>query len=371
MQQTNLSQSTPTTELPERRRFNPWLETDDYSWTSKVYEDCFPLATRSKHRPTHDIIVTNLAVAPEETINIFIDKHRYTGMKKPQQFAPTPISEICRVLATKGYLELTRGYSYEDNAEASSIRATDKLIDLIPDGLRFRINRQGLIVPKDFTPPAVYPPDVQEAEDVLYRYNDTVEPWNMLYATYKDGFDVNGRFTGSSVICMKKELRRSIRIDGEETFEADVKNCIPSLLYAMGLSMECPGDAYEINGIPRDLAKRALLICLNCYTELKAVRAIRKIITEEYSGQFDAGDVVNAVWAKHVPIQDHFFTAVGLRLMNLESRCMRHLMAEMLDEGVKLYPIYDSVIAKQSDRDIVVDAFTRSFTVNGIPPVIH
>ena len=329
------------------------------------------MATRSKHRPTHDIIVTNLAVAPEETINIFIDKHRYTGMKKPQQFAPTPISEICRVLATKGYLELTRGYSYEDNAEASSSRATDTLIDLTPDGLRYRINRQGLIVPKDFTPPAVYPPDVQEAEDVLYRYNDTVEPWNMLYATYKDGFDVNGRFTGSSVICMKKELRRSIRIDGEETFEADVKNCIPSLLYAMGLSMECPGDAYEINGIPRDLAKRALLICLNCYTELKAVRAIRKIITEEYSGQFDAGDVVNAVWAKHVPIQDHFFTAVGLRLMNLESRCMRHLMAEMLDEGVKLYPIYDSVIAKQSDRDIVVDAFTRSFTVNGIPPVIH
>jgi hypothetical protein len=129
------------------------------------------------------------------------------------------------------------------------------------------IRKEGLIIVKEFDPPEVYPPAVQKAREVLQRYNQTVAPENMLYATYKGSFDLDGRFTGSSIIHMRKADRRNLQIEGEEVFEADIKNCLPSLMYAQEIGEPCHGDAYEIHGVPRELAKTALVIMLNCYPE--------------------------------------------------------------------------------------------------------
>lgn len=73
---------------------------------------------------------------------------------------------------------------------------------------------------------------------------------------------------------------------------------------------------------------------------------------------------------KHVRLSEFFYTRVGRRLMNIESRCMCRFLKETLEEGVKVYPIYDSALGKV-DQEFVMEAFKRSFTVNGVEPVVH
>lgn len=358
--------------LPERRRFNPWLSSDDDSWMSDIYSDCFPLQGTKKHKATFGITLSNLAIATEP-ISICLDKRYYRSLrKKPKEFTPTNISNICNALKDNGFVSLKKGHNYRgSSAVSSTIYSTDKLLVLIPESTTFNIQREGLIVIKEFDPPEVYPDHVMEAEEVLYEYNQTVKPRDMLYATYKGGFGVDGRFHGSSIICMRKEDRRTFKMDTEETFEVDVKNCLPALLYASERGMECPGDAYDVPGVPRDLAKVAMLVLLNCVERRKAVQALQGEINRKHHGRYKANDVLMSIEHKHQKLESFFYSGIGRRLMNIESRCMCRFLGEMLDKGVKVHPIYDSVIGKVSDRAPIRDSFARSFTVNGVPPVIH
>ena len=86
-----------------------------------------------------------------------------------------------------------------------------------------------MIIVKEFNP-VHYPPEAEEAREVLWEYNKTVEPENMLYATHVDDFRQDGRFTGSSIINMPKVDRQKVKIDGVDSFEIDVKNCMPFML---------------------------------------------------------------------------------------------------------------------------------------------
>lgn len=371
----------------ERRRFNIWIESDIDSpyiesyqeWIDSFYSECFPLAITQKHRETFRILIDNLVVS-SMPISIFLDKSRYKWMKnKPLGFSASNVSPICNHLCKKRYVTLSRGYSHQGiYRESSTIQATEKLISSLPrDGLSFssqlpfRIKREGLIVTKDFNPPPVHPPDVQAAEDVLLRYNQTVAPENMLYAVYKGSYEVDGRFHGSQVICLSKEQRRSLQIDREATFEADISNCLPALLYAQERACRCPGDAYDIQGLERELAKKAMLIMLNCTEKRKAIQALQSVVNLKYRGAYNVTDIFESLERKHKAISDYLYSGIGRRLMNIESKCMRSFLKEMLDKRITVYPIYDAVIGSVSWHETIKDSMSNAFTVNGISPIVH
>lgn len=365
----------------DRRRLNVWIKSDieDYP-INQIYKGCFPLAGSKNHKETFRIIIDNLLVSPQSPVGLLLDKGGYRLMKeKPPEFTPSNISQICSVLQSKGYITLTKGYRLNSSFKRgylwdfSTIQATDSLLDSIPSGLNFEIQRPGLIVTKEFTPPDVYPDEVQEAESLLLEYNQTVEPGNMLYAVYKGGFNVDGRFHGSDVIVMPKQQRKSLKIDGEDTTEIDVSNCIPFLLYAKEKGKTCPQDTYDITPIqiPRGLAKVAMLIMLNCSSRKTARQALQSIINFEYCGDYKANEILTALEDKHREVQEFLYTGIGRELMNIESGCMRKFMKEMLKEGHKVYPIYDSAVGKASDIDTIKDAFTEAFTINGVYPNVH
>ena len=361
----------------EHRKYNEWIITtsDETEWIDNIiYSDCYPLLNKSKrHRCTFRSIILNLSMRKEQ-INIQIDRKAYTGKTcLPATFLPSGVSEICNTLDRKGYIRLEKGYKYSGSTGTSTtIEPTDKLLDLVSkETIKYQIHKDGLIKVKAFDP-VNYPPDVLEAQEVLWEYNKTVEPENLLYATYKDDFDQDGRFTGSNVILMKSGDRKFLKIHGEDTFEIDVRNALPHILYALELGVKLEDDAYEIPDYPRKLVKMCLLIMLNCSTRGKARSAIQGELNSKYLAQgYVANDLLLSIEVKHADLQDYFYRMVGRKLMNLEARCMCLFLKKTLQLGIKVYPIYDSAIGAVSDYEVVYKHFQESFTIDGIEPTIH
>jgi hypothetical protein len=277
------------------------------------------------------------------------------------------------MLENKGYLVVKRGYKLKGkNGVPTIIEPTKDLLSLIPPNMSYEIMEEGLVIPKEFTYDT-FPPSAIATRKLLLEYNKTVEPENILYASHKGGFEINGRFTGSSVINMRNQDRKDILINGEPTVELDISNCLPFILYASELEDELSGDAYEIEGIPRKLAKQAFMIAINTPARSWALRGIQSKINFEHKGlPHNASYILDQLERNHPELtEDYLYKGLGPHLMHLEAQCMALFMRSMLDKGIKFYPIYDSVRVPISKKAIAEEELKKAFTIHGIEPVIH
>ncbi|WP_136796039.1 hypothetical protein [Desulfosediminicola ganghwensis] len=353
-------------------KFNVWITSSDTDWIEDLYNTLYPLPGSMRHRETFQIILLNMAMR-RDCIYLDLHKSRYTGTNLPVSFLPSKVSEICGMLERNRYLEIDKGYNVSGGMKKATLVApSSSLLDLIPSEITFSYQRDGLIVTKDFTPSS-YPPDVVERQEALEAYNKTVEPQNMLYATYKGSFAVDGRFTGSSVISMSKERRRHIAIQGEKTVEIDVSNCIPFLLYAKHLSQPVPCDVYRIDELPRGLVKKAVLMAVNCESREEARKAIQSELNLGKHGEVkqSASYILQQIETMNPDILEYLYVGEGRRLMNLESCCMTMFMKIMLSMTIPFYPIYDSVRVPESYRKVAEKVLKEAFTVNGVMPGTH
>lgn len=350
--------------------YNPYLVTEDTEWIDNLYKEIYPMSPSRKHKATFRSIIVNLALR-KDAITISLSRENYQDISLPKEIAPSAITGICEDLHKKGYLSVVKGFKVKASiAVPTELRPFKKLLDRIPVGFRTEIAEEGLIQIKGFTPGEI-PEHVENTRQVLKRYNRTVESENHLFASFKDGFDVNGRFHGSTVCTMRKEDRKDIMIDGEKTIEIDIRNCIPSLLSASELGKLLPGDVYAIDGIPRAIVKKAMLCALNCESRRQAQNALQKYLNADVDTTLKASEVLDALEDSAGELSDFFYTARGTRLMRIESSCMEKFMVSMLDKGIKVYPIYDSVRVPISKSGIVEEELKKAFTINGVEPVVH
>ena len=358
-----------TDEDERYNRLNPFLFSPDTHWMESLYDTLYPLSKTPRFKETFFCILTNLSLR-KEAIFINLHKSAYKDTYLPPSFLPTGVSQICNDLQRNGYVVLTKGYKLPGRyGVATIIEPTEKLLSLVPPEMRYGIKEEGLVIPKEITFDT-FPDSVLETRKLLSEYNMTVEPENMLYATHKGSFEVDGRFTGSKVILMPKEERKNIKIDGEDTVELDVSNCLPFLLYADYAVSSLPKDAYDIERYPRKLVKKALLMALNCGSRKEAKKALQSFINYNYKGE-NCELLLDKLEEEHSPVKFHFYSGIGRRLMYLESSCMATFMRSMLDKGIKFYPIYDSVRVPVSKRDIAMEELRKAFTIGGREPKIH
>lgn len=352
------------------RRMNWYSEANRTDWITGIHSSMYPGKKKRAHKLTFAAIVTNLGMH-NSPMNILLDK---TSYRSPEEKSPWPeylsrngVSEICNSLQQHEYATLIRGYRFEGmkSGVPSSLSPTEKLLGCVPPGLRFRIAAEGLIRVKGFSPES-YPAEVEEVRDLLGDYNEMVEPENMLYATYKGGFLVDGRFTGSAIINMPKQDRGKLRVDGQQMFEADVVNAQSFLLYASRLKRRFEGDAYEILGIPRKWSKLAMVMLLNCKTREQARQALQGKMNSDFPLDLSAAEILEAMEKKHAVANEFFYTEIGRKLMHLESQCMAQFLGQIVQKEIKGYPIYDSVLAPVKHQREVVKLFKKAFTVNGI-----
>jgi hypothetical protein len=120
------------------------------------------------------------------------------------------------------------------------------------------------------------------------------------------------------------------------------------------------GDAYTIKGYEhwRNECKVAMLIVFNSNNINVAKKALRDKIND--SNGFlkkissDEIDIIfNGLMELHSPIAKWFFSGVGTRLQNIDSRIASNILKFFTKEGKPCLPIHDSFIVWEEDEKLL------------------
>lgn len=158
----------------------------------------------------------------------------------------------------------------------------------------------------------------------------------------------NGNYQGFSSHYNNEETkidRKSIQIDGNDTVEPDFKCLHINIAYSL-CNQQFSGDAYDFIA-DRKVAKKALLIALNCKSFKQAVKTMRYYlnISTEY-----AKTIINKMLERHKPLQDLLFKNndnIGCKLQYLDSRIMRAILLRLQSKNIVALPVHDSVICQR------------------------
>jgi hypothetical protein len=156
------------------------------------------------------------------------------------------------------------------------------------------------------------------------------------------------------------KLREYILINGKKTVELDY-NCLhANMLYDCSNIKPFQGDAYTIKGYEhwRNECKVAMLIVFNSNNIDVAKKALRDKIND--SNGFlkkissDEIDIIfNGLMELHSPIAKWFFSGVGTRLQNIDSRIASNILKFFTKEGKPCLPIHDSFIVWEEDEKLL------------------
>lgn len=204
-----------------------------------------------------------------------------------------------------------------------------------------------------------------------------------IFRSFTESLDLGGRFYGRvlSPQALKREQRPNTCMDDVITAELDFDSLHPHLLYAM-IKQQMTIEPYEFEGYTRNTGKAALLRLINS----EDIRTwLRNISESAKQSNKDAGcilvkgeatkgfiknipsdciatDLLNALKAAHAPIAHLFGTPdLGLKLQRLDSEIMSKILIACSSQGIAAYPIHDSVICKDSDKQIVREIMHRTY----------
>jgi hypothetical protein len=174
---------------------------------------------------------------------------------------------------------------------------------------------------------------------------------------------LSGRWYGPFWQNIPADDRSLLTINGLDTVEEDYANIHIKLLYKE-VGKELVGDAYDLDGWPRQYAKRALLIAINARNVTSAIRALADALRGE-PGIADpykaAKSLLEAVKAKHPDIADAFGSDAGVRLMSKDAEIAELVMLEMARAtGVVPLCVHDSFIVPASQKCSLMDIMDRA-----------
>ena len=165
-----------------------------------------------------------------------------------------------------------------------------------------------------------------------------------IHRVYNGGWTLGGRFYGAFWMSMPGDDRRHILIDGHETVEVDYDMLHARIIYAWARK-KLVGDAYEIEGFERKVAKRAFFIIINAPTFLSAKGAVAKYLTKKKMDPKQAGKLIAAMKERHKPVARYFHSGLGLKLQNLDSDMAEYVLRIMtVQKGIPCLPIHNSFI---------------------------
>jgi hypothetical protein len=200
-------------------------------------------------------------------------------------------------------------------------------------------------------------PIVRAGDDVLYRAITT------LHRVFNRGsFSFGGRFYGGWWQQTPEDLRVNLHIDGRRTLEYDYPQLHPRLLYAE-LGAEPDGDVYDIDGWPRELVKRALLVLVNSTNHTEAVRAIAQHVGGE-GAHGQAAALIDAIKDRHPRIAHRFHSDAGIKLMRVDAEMAEEVLRRLVHCGIAVLPIHDSFIVQACHAGELHEAMAAAWRHN-------
>lgn len=264
-------------------------------------------------------------------------------------------------------------------------------------GRIYRIDENGIVVLKDPSKKVVKPTPESK---VKREYEERLTKINALYALHDFscklyGVDILDSFSprlkavfndskwthggrlyasatcrGFNYQCIPSDMRKHIKIDGNETVEVDYSGLHPTMLYAQK-NMAIEGNAYDfLANEDKALAKFALLVMLNARTKVSAIGALRKrfdelratsglshkklMLRDALLRNSDFEKVVNDASQRHSRIRASFYRGVGIKLQNIESQMALDIVTYFSEKGVPVLPVHDSfIVDKRYEAEMV------------------
>lgn len=181
---------------------------------------------------------------------------------------------------------------------------------------------------------------------------------------FRETMKFYGRYhaLGASWQNARRDTRRFIELDGNETTLLDFSACNPNIAYRL-IQTTPPKEIYSCAGFCREDVKLALMILLNAKSKNGAIFTIAShenfgldFSSKRQGGNFillreKAKALVKRLGITHAPlVEANMFFGSGLSLMRAESDIADHVMTDLRNLGIVCLPIHDGFIVKVKHR---------------------
>ncbi|MBB4283881.1 hypothetical protein GGE43_004773 [Agrobacterium tumefaciens] len=235
---------------------------------------------------------------------------------------------------------------YKDTPETRDRRYTLSRVNRVLEAADIRIDREGAVDEGRWT----------RIDDYL-----VFPDHKSLHRIYNGGWTLGGRFYGTFWQNMRSQDRRHILIDGMETVEVDYDQLHARIIYAKAGKV-LRGDAYEIEGWDRKIAKRAFFMVINAGNFVKAKGAVARLLTEYGLDPKRSVKLIDAMKTRHRDVSEFFHSGCGLQLQNLDSQMAEYVLKTMtVRKGIPCLPVHDSFIVPATATTILIRAMKDAY----------
>ena len=209
---------------------------------------------------------------------------------------------------------------------------------------------------------------------VQLEYDGQVLPIGPTKRVFNDGsWDRGGRFYGGFWQHEAKNSRAKIKLNGESVTELDYSSLHARLLYNR-VGVEPRGDLYDIPPIPREAAKKAVLLMIGSKRRSSVVNKLAEYIRETFPDDHLCPETIVSYLESHHPaLFDLWYQGLALDLQNIDSQICDHILTTMTDDGIPCLSIHDSFLVPRRHREdlkaVMIDSFRTVTGASFEPPI--
>ena len=333
----------------------------------------------------------------------YMDANEFTEIRNKSYFniGYQGWANTVRIFEKLGYLTIFPGGYFEKQKKGylTKLKITDKFKELIN---KFSLNYQDILKrtpsislkdSKDNEIKVINSKTTNPIRKRIERYNNLIlssdielpidkidydkrrKAWfaNRTYAkhylnrSYKSG----GKYYGPYWQNLSKELRKEIKINGQETVELDFNAMHLHLLYCKvnkKLSDYIPEgkDAYELPNRNRKIVKTSFICCINNNCNKDNVnKVVGPKVAKKYPELFVKNtsyrDILDELGSHHPEVRQFFYAQIGNEVSNMESKVSDYIIGKLTRKNILVLNIHDSFIVSINYKDILLNTMIDAF----------
>jgi hypothetical protein len=188
-----------------------------------------------------------------------------------------------------------------------------------------------------------------------------------LDRSYKSG----GKYYSPCWQNLSKELRKEIKINGQETVELDFNAMHLHLLYCKvnkKLTDYIPEgmDAYQLPNRNRKIVKTSFTCCINNNCNKDNVNQvvgpeIAKKFPELFMKNTSYRDILDELGSHHPEVSQFFYAQKGNEVSHMESKVSDYIIGKLTRKNILVLNIHDSFIVSIPYKDILLNTMIDAF----------
>ncbi len=333
----------------------------------------------------------------------YMDANEFTEIRNKSYFniGYKGWANTVRIFEKLGYLTIFPGGYFEDQKKGyqTKLKITDKFKELVN---KFSLNYQDIL--KQTSPISLKDSEDNEIKVInskttnpirkrIDRYNNLILSSDIelpidkiefrkrkstgfanrtytkhyLNRSYKSG----GKYYGPCWQNLSKELRKEIKINGQETVELDFNAMHLHLLYCKvnkKLTDYIPEgkDAYQLPNRNRKIVKTSFTCCINNNCNKDNVnQVVGPKVAQKYPELFVKNtsyrDIVDELGSHHPEVRQFFYAQIGNEVSYMESKVSDYIIGKLTRKNILVLNIHDSFIVSINYKDILLNTMIDAF----------